>query len=193
MTNCSFAEMRGVRQNLPAAEKQEFFTLDTYLLMAQKIIKKYANKERAGLCNQMLKSEDAISDVAYMMMRADWAFDPTKGSSRNTFRVRNGIHAIQIYLRNQNSSKNKEYIPIDQVYEVKPEEAEVKEKPEVTRVNFLMKHTNLNDMQRKIIQLHYYEGLTYREIGQQLGISDRAAHQTLHRALRKLRFTGGVS
>ncbi len=46
---------------------------------------------------------------------------------------------------------------------------------------------NLNERERQVIQLYYYEGLTFKEIGQVMNISESRVYQIHTRALARLR------
>ena len=47
----------------------------------------------------------------------------------------------------------------------------------------------LDDSQREVVVLHWYEGLTFREIGEVVGASTSAVKVRAHRAYKKLRAT----
>lgn len=46
---------------------------------------------------------------------------------------------------------------------------------------------NLSEREQKVIQLYYYEGLTFKEIGQVLGISESRVYQLHTRAIARMR------
>jgi RNA polymerase sigma factor (sigma-70 family) len=45
---------------------------------------------------------------------------------------------------------------------------------------------NLRAGERQVLVLHYYEGLTFSEVGKRLGVSEAAAQKRAHRALERL-------
>jgi RNA polymerase sigma factor (sigma-70 family) len=45
----------------------------------------------------------------------------------------------------------------------------------------------LDDRQRRVVQLHFYRGMTQQQIGGELGLSQQAIGQIIHDALEKLR------
>ncbi len=51
---------------------------------------------------------------------------------------------------------------------------------------------NLNDADRRLIQLRVIDGLAFQEVGRQLGCSEGAARVRLHRVLNRLARTMGV-
>ena len=57
----------------------------------------------------------------------------------------------------------------------------------VDRIDIQEAIAALTDHQQRIIIGHYYEGLTYVEIGRELGISEAAVRKAADRAIKQLR------
>ena len=58
--------------------ENQFETLDTYTLLAKKVISKFAPTFYTSLKKELLLSDDAISDIASALMTADWKWDKNR-------------------------------------------------------------------------------------------------------------------
>ena len=65
-------------------DEQQFLTLEEYLTIAKRMIMKFAPKFYSSLAQKMLKDDDAISQVAYAIMRADETWNPDYRSKKGT-------------------------------------------------------------------------------------------------------------
>lgn len=85
--------------------------LSTYITLAKKTIAKFSPKFYNGLSTEMLKNEEAISDVATAIMYADWRFDPNRvgksGQHKTLYSYRNqcAIWAIKTYMTSKYKKK----------------------------------------------------------------------------------------
>ena len=90
----------------------KFESLTFYLNLAQKTIAKFSKNMASNLSNEMLKSEDAIANVANCIMMADWRWDKNRtgfnGQSKTRYSYRNqcGLWAIKTYISNKYKKKN---------------------------------------------------------------------------------------
>ena len=81
-----------------------FDALSTYISLAKKTISKFGPKFYNGLSMEMLKNEEAISDIATAIMYADWKWDSNRvgfnGKTKSKYSYRNqcGLWAIKTYL-----------------------------------------------------------------------------------------------
>lgn len=71
----------------------EFKPLKFYLKNARNIIHRYAGYIGPGF-HAFITSEDAISYVAYHLMRSEYLYDPERGMSKSSYFVTRGIWAI---------------------------------------------------------------------------------------------------
>ena len=55
------------------------------------------------------------------------------------------------------------------------------------RAQLIQAIDTLNDQERTVLSLYYYEDLTMREIGQVLGVSEQRVGQINQKLIRKLR------
>lgn len=193
----------------------QFDTLDTYLVLAKKMISKFANSVFVGLAKKMLKDEDAIAAVANAIMMADWRWDEnynsSTGTKKNQYSYRNqcAIWAIQTYAtkNHQYHGNVKNVYSLDHkpsndddmgsVYEcikdhslLTPEDiaidAEYREC--VTKlIDNIMNLEILSDKQKDYIRLYYLEGQTFEKIGKKYGITREAVRQGLNKAISMIK------
>lgn len=195
----------------------DFYCLSEYLTLAKKSISKFANKFYNGLARKMLRDEDAISNVAYCLMLADWRYDENYESTQKdrqrktqySYRNQCAIWAIQSYItKNYNkshSSKNKTYsldYKLDEdgsnsSYDYiadkngpNPLETilETEEKNEIRKyLENLFEKNELSDKQKEYIKLYYYEDYTFEEIGKKFGLTREAIRQSIKKSLIKIK------
>ena len=91
--------------------EKRFDSLPTYIALAKKTISKFAPKFYNGLSTEMLKNEEAISDVATSLMYADWRYDSDRsgktGLKKTLYSYRNqcAIWAIKTYITTRYKKK----------------------------------------------------------------------------------------
>jgi RNA polymerase sigma factor (sigma-70 family) len=189
----------------------EFDTLSNYLLLAKKSISKFANTFYNGLATKMLRDEDAISNVAYAIMMADWRYDENhaneEGASKTKYSYRNqcALWAIQTHITK--SSKNKlkkrvyslDYKDNDESMsygatvdsKIKSPEAVLyaKEKTEDIQnlINSLLCLDCLSNKQKDYIKLYYFDNYTFEQIGKKYGLTREAVRQSMNKALNLIR------
>lgn len=181
----------------------EFESLSEYITLAQKIVAKNAK--------WLLKDEDAISNVAYCVMMADWRYNEnnnsgTERSSKSLYSYRNqcGIWAIKTYLtkkskkvfptcsldyQSQTSSNNIHNIIQDKRVKTPLEEIQEKEKAEKTQ-NFIATILNcekISSKQKDFIKLYYLENYTYERIAKLYKLRRESVRQSIIRALRNIK------
>jgi RNA polymerase sigma factor (sigma-70 family) len=190
--------------------EKQFETLDTYIVLAKKIISKFAPGFYSGLRYELLSNEDAISDIASAIMVGDWRWDENRsgfeGKSKTKYSYRNqcGIWAIKTYLSNKYKKQNLHYSidNTDSEYDINfstsisdKEEydpaiiAEEKEREEIIKenVNSLLSSGIITDKQNQQIKKYYFENKTLSEIGQEYGVTREAIRQNIQKGLHKIK------
>jgi RNA polymerase sigma factor (sigma-70 family) len=186
--------------------EKQYDSLDTYINLAKKTISKFCPKFYNGLSTEMLKNNDAISDVATAIMYADWRFDPDRkgknGQQKTLYSYRNqcAIWAIKTYVTNK-YKKNNDTMSLDfntkdsdssfhssmpDTRVEEPVEILIKNEQETNLnmlINNLLLNNNLSDKQREQIKLYYLEDHTLSQIGKKFGVSREAIRQNIKRAL----------
>jgi RNA polymerase sigma factor (sigma-70 family) len=190
--------------------ERQYDSLDTYINLAKKTISKFCPKFYNGLSAEMLKNNDAISDVATAIMYADWRFDPSRkgksGQNKTLYSYRNqcAIWAIKTYVTNK-YKKNSDTVSLD--FNVKESDLSMHstlpdhsisepidiliEKEETANlkegINDLLTNSNLSDKQREQIRMYYLENHTLSYIGKKFGVSREAVRQNIKRAMDIIR------
>lgn len=190
-------------------ETRQFEDLDTYVLLAKKVISKFAPNFYSGLAKELLSNEDAISDIASSLMTADWKWDKNRtgfnGKSKTRYSYRNqcGLWAIKTYVSNKYKKKRKlsidnissddmktyaSNIPDDSVCDpselaiLKEEKANLK-----NAIGSLLNSQLLSDKQRNQIYKYYFEKKTLLQIGKEYGVTREAIRQNIQKGLNKIR------
>lgn len=190
-------------------EQTEYKDLVEYIDMAKKTINAFSNRICPGICSQMSNSEDAIADVAYAMMSADWKYDSSRkgkvsnqSKSRYSYRNQCAIWAIQTYIKKYLKGK-KLYInnilnvdddssfadmledtsqqePINTIIE------QEKQYLESQLVNHIFDSDILTDKQKEKLKLYYIDGLSLAKIGQKYGVTREAIRQNIKSSISKI-------
>ena len=190
-------------------ETRQFEDLDTYVLLAKKVISKFAPNFYSGLAKELLNNEDAISDIASSLMTADWKWDKNRtgfnGKSKTRYSYRNqcGLWAIKTYVSNKYKKKRKlsidnissddmktyaSNIPDDSVCDpaelaiLKEEKANLKK-----AIGSLLNSQLLSEKQRNQIYKYYFEKKTLLQIGKEYGVTREAIRQNIQKGLNKIR------
>ncbi len=189
----------------PDAATQEFTTTDEYLKIAQRLVRKIAPIYRPGLAEQILRSEDAISNIATQVMMADWRWNGNgtlfgyrkecvkwaiKGfierdvsrSKRKTLSLNNssrtGEDDVQEYI---NLIPGNDANPSDIVQDAESD------KLKTELIDQILGSGILTNTQEKCIRLHYLQGKSMSDIGRELGVSRQAVQDNVQRGISKLR------
>ena len=191
-------------------ENREFENLSTYILLAKKVISKFAPTFYSGLNKELLSNEDAISDIAAALMNADWKWDKDRvgynGQSKTRYSYRNqcGIWAIKSYISNKYKKKNQK-LSIDNIsnedmktfassivdksmsdpYEIVSSEEEATNLQNTVKT--LLDSDVLSDKQRNQIKKYYFENKTLVQIGDEYGVTREAIRQNIQKGLNKIR------
>jgi RNA polymerase sigma factor (sigma-70 family) len=184
--------------------EKSFDSLSTYISLAKKTISKFGPKFYNGLSTEMLKNEEAISDVATALMYADWRFDadrPGKSGQKKTlysYRNQCAIWAIKTYVTNKYKSKKHLSLDHDNDHDQKLDSM-IPDSRQLSPIDSLIEseyHSNLsNDIeqlfnssalsskQKEQIEMYYFEDKTLSEIGKEFGVSREAVRQNIKRGL----------
>lgn len=187
--------------------EKTYESLHTYIALAKKTISKFAPKFYNGLSAEMLKNEEAISDVATALMYADWRYDANRtgktGLKKTLYSYRNqcAIWAIKTYVTNkykQQKTKSLDYenddssalestisdnsmspvaILIDKEYHNQLKE----------NIFVLLNHGLITKKQKEQIEMYYFEDKTLSEIGKVFGVSREAVRQNIKRGLETIK------
>ena len=191
-------------------ENKQFESLNTYVMLAKKVISKFAPTFYNGLQKELLSSEDAISDIASALMTADWKWDKNRtgfnGQSKTRYSYRNqcGLWAIKTYVSNKYKKKNKK-MSIDNISndDMKTFAANIKdqsicdpsdilshkeEKENLGRtIQSLLDSPILSEKQKNQIYKYYFEDKTLMQIGDEYGVTREAIRQNIQKGLNKIR------
>jgi len=184
--------------------EKQFDSLSTYISLAKKTISKFAPKFYNGLSIEMLKNEEAISDVATALMYADWRFDDQRtgktGKQKTLYSYRNqcAIWAIKTYVTNKYKKKKNYSIDYDNENDqsmnsmiadesqkspldilIDSENAEILS----TGIECLLDNNLLSSKQKQQIRMYYFEEKTLSAIGKEFGVSREAVRQNIKRGL----------
>jgi RNA polymerase sigma factor (sigma-70 family) len=202
----------------PDHDNIKFASVSEYLLFAKKSISKFANNFYNGLSRIMLQDDDAISNVAYCIMLADWRYNENyhikvKNKTRYSYRNQCAIWAIQSYIT-KNYKKNSQHYSVYsldysnnedssstcynyiQDHKVKnPSEAvEEQERTEnlKLKISQLINNDSISDQQKEYIRLYYYEGKTFEQIGKKFSLTREAIRQSIKKAIKTIRETNSL-
>lgn len=189
----------------------EFDTLSNYILLAKKSISKFANAFYNGLATKMLKDEDAISNVAYAIMMADWRYDENysnkDGAKKTKYSYRNqcALWAIQTHVTKSSRNKIKQKVysldysdSEDSMCYGSGVDSKIKSPDSILMnkekcqdihnlINSLLSLDCLSTKQKDYIRLYYFDEYTFEQIGQKYGLTREAVRQSMNKALKLIR------
>lgn len=190
--------------------EKEFDNMSSYIVLAKKIISKFAPNFYSSLRKELLNNEDAISDIASALMFADWRWDENRkgfnGKSKTKYSYRNqcGIWAIKTYLTNKYKKSNQnysldsidtddgtsfaEYISDKTEYDPAKiiENEEYKENIS-KEIDILLSSGLISDKQKEQIKEYYFNEKTLSQIGKDYGVTREAVRQNIQKGLSKIR------
>jgi len=191
-------------------ETRQFEDLSTYILLAKKVISKFAPTFYNGLQKELLANDDAISDIATALMTADWKWDRNRtgfnGQSKTRYSYRNqcGLWAIKTYISNKYKKKKTKFSidnisnddmqtyanTIEDVRIASPDQIIAKKEEEdnlKSTVASLLNSPVLSEKQRNQIYKYYFEEKTLIQIGKEYGVTREAVRQNIQKGLNKIK------
>jgi hypothetical protein len=197
-------DLVGIGHSVNGCNEEQMLSLQDYLVMAEKIIRHVAPKLRAGLADEMLKSEDAISNVATKLMIADGKWNG-KGNIGG-FRVERGMFAIRDYMtRDVAAKKNGQQYSFSHPIKgsdgagetefgetLEDEEAKTSldklvENEDKELLNRLLGSGIVSIDEEYCIRGHYLDYKTHICLGAELGVSKQRVHQLINQGILNLR------
>jgi RNA polymerase sigma factor (sigma-70 family) len=188
------------RKKYPNHSSKEFEpSIEDYIKIAKYLIRVHAPRIRADLAQKILASEDAISNIATVIMMADWRWNG-KGTKEG-YRKQCVIYALYAILeRDINRSKRgimslnheidddgtqlcellPDNTPSPDIYSMTQEE-----RKQIEQV--LTDTVNITGMQSQCIQMHFLDEMSYADIGRKLGVSREAVRQSVHRGVNRIK------
>lgn len=190
-------------------ENKEYKDLVEYIDMAKKTIRAFSNRICPGICNKMSNSEDAIADIAYAMMCADWKYDKNRkgkhsqqSKTKYSYRNQCAIWAIQTYIKKELKNKPLYLNNIldkddglsfsDMLEDINQKEPlediiyEEKNNIESQLVKDIFNSSFLTQTQKDKLRLYYIEGLSLAKIGKIYGITREAVRQNIKNSITKI-------
>lgn len=187
--------------------EKTFDGLSTYINLAKKTISKFAPKFYNGLSAEMLKNEEAISDVATALMYADWRFDENRpgksGQKKTLYSYRNqcAIWAIKTYVtnkykkqKNYSLDENNEDLKFNSLIADKGQRQPIdllidEEENNILKsdIEQILSSASITEKQKQQIIMYYYEDRTLSYIGKEFGVSREAVRQNIKRGLESIR------
>jgi hypothetical protein len=187
--------------------QKNFDSVDAYITSARRIISYFGPKSSSALTQEMLASDDAVSNIATQLMLADWRWDEeyknAAKTKRSKYSYRNqcGKWAVQAYITRRTKRRGKwgKTFSLDgsKVTTWKGdakgltssnelEQVEVQEH-NVSYVHKMLDSGILTEKQQKFIKLHYLEGESIKNIALANDISHQAVYLSIDNGLRKLK------
>ena len=137
-------------------------------------------------------SEDLLQEAMVGLLKAIREYDPARDATFRTFAevcVKNRIRsAVTAASRDKHAPLNhsvsmEEQPLLDSVRETDPEELFISREEEAERLDSL--NQRLSPLERQILAL-YLHGFSYREIGEQVGRTDKSVDNAVQRIRRKV-------
>lgn len=190
--------------------EKQFEDMSAYIVLAKKIISKFAPNFYSSLRKELLNNEDAISDIASALMFADWRWDENRkgfnGKSKTKYSYRNqcGIWAIKTYLTNKYRKSNQnysldnidsedgnsfsEYICDKNDYDPAKIVEDEEYKQNISHeIETLLSSGIISDKQKEQIKEYYFNEKTLSQIGKDFGVTREAVRQNIQKGLSKIR------
>jgi len=175
-----------------------------YLTASKKLVNSIAPRFKTGLAQEILKSEDALGNIATQLMFADWRWDGT--GTIEGYRKQCAIWAIQGYL-SRDVNFNKKHNMMSLNFNIDDEGHELtevisdsgshdpsyiaSEKEEEQKQQFLidtlLSSGVLTEPQEECVRMYYLQEMSLTNIAKELKISREAVRQLVDRGINRLR------
>lgn len=174
-------------------------SLSEYKNLAKRCIARFGGSYSSVL----LRDEDAISYVLEKLILANHRFDQSVGTPWFTYLNQCAVWAISEWKNLQykqgavaptslntivknNSSRSIELHEVIIDEKVKDPLEEINTSDSCCILAYILENSNLNDRQKKCIELHYLDGMNFTEIGKVLGLTKECIRQNVSKGLKKL-------
>ncbi len=196
-----------VRFEVAGNPNAKFQNIEEYTKLAKRQISYFA-RNWGRVCGDLLKSEDAVSYVAYANMLADWRYDESKGVSPRTFRDSYAAGFVKtlisksyrgktlVSVNNEISpSKDNNMISLDETISNKEQfnlldvfsDSQQKSNQRWSEEDIQCCVEKLPEREKKIIRMYIYENKNFAEIGRSLSISRERVRQIVKAALNNMK------
>jgi RNA polymerase sigma factor (sigma-70 family) len=167
----------------------EFDTTKEYLTIARKTIRAFTHGK---VSETMLKSDDAISNVATAIMLADWRWEPNKGKTKYSYRNQCAIWAIKAYMQRAFLPKTTISFNSSDSDCVDGMASMIQDKTndKAGEVNDILENCLnqgvISNKQFKYIKGYYLDSKTYQEIADEVGVSRQSVEQLIKSGIKRL-------
>lgn len=146
-----------------------------------------------GLAKRVIRDEEMARDIAQDVFVSLWkkpeAFNASRGSLRTFLLTKTHSRSIDV-IRSESSRRIRE--ERDALLRVDPVPSVDEEVWQVTvssKVRFAL--TTISEREREVIELAYFEGLTYREVAVRLGLAEGTVKSRIRSGLSRLQESMG--
>ena len=170
-------------------KNSDFYDLETYLVLARRSILKFASKHASHFTvQQMLNSEDVISNIATSIMMAHWRYNGI--GSQRAYLILCSIYAISRYMKRKKKSMENPNIPLG-IYLDKDcffTKNDTPEKQAILREEYsnFVDTDILTDSEKECMIMYYLDYCSGAEIGRRKHITRERVRQILNSATKKL-------
>ncbi len=196
------AQIKNPRNPFPNAAEKGFLPLKEYLQIAKKMVKHVLGKINGRVANEMLKSDDVISNIATSIMISDWRYNPSEGVSPKTYRYGGALRAIKTYLKRRstrryvysldyttNNGENDTdlYDNVTDDAQLEASDYAIQKVDSTNLIEILEDGKTLNDREKLCINKYFFEDKTYQCIGDEIGVTRERIRQIEAKALRRMK------
>lgn len=197
------AQMKEPRSSYPNHSEKGFLSLKEYLQITKKLVKHILGKTNGKIANEILGSDDAISNIATSIMISDWKYEPGEGTSQQTYRYGGALQAIKTYLKRRSNrryiysldfvthtadetAQSDLYDSIEDESQIEPIDDSLNNDNQDT-INELLLGDTLDEREKLCITKHFFDDMTYQAIGNDIGVCRERVRQIIEHGLGKLR------
>lgn len=169
-----------------ANERKDLLTLGQYETIAITTIRRvHKNNSRKFLLNYEL-----LSHIMFEMMKGDLRYDPTKGTSRRTWRFKCAEWSLKSYTREMAKYKKRTPIgPYDSKLLKRAENISIIDKLVLFDA---VRNSELEKQEKEFIIRHYFENETLTDISKSTKINRQQVCRCIKTATKKLKIDFGV-
>jgi len=179
--------------------EERMLPLYEYIAIAKRCIGRFASP---ALAHKMLKDEDAISFITDHLIKGTIRWKADGGRTLRSYLNQCAIWSIKRWILNMNVANKHSILSLDHeidrsskqngssasMYDlVVNKKKEQSYQDNMDNIDDIINQDYLNDNQRQCLRMRFAEGLTLREIGENLNKSKARVEQIINAALEKLR------